>query len=101
MALERPVTHQNEFGEHTRSWQTFAEVWACVEQTGGAESTQAGQTHAAARYAVTIRYLGGVDEKMRVRLLRGGAVLGVDSVEDFERRGVALILACVEDKQRG
>jgi SPP1 family predicted phage head-tail adaptor len=94
------VTHQNEFGEHARSWQTIAEVWACVEQTGGNEGVQAGQTHATGRCAVTIRHMGGVDEKCRLRLLKGGAILAVESAEDYERRGVALILSCVEDKQR-
>lgn len=100
MTLERPTTTQNSLGEHVTTWATWRECWAAVEQLSGSESARADQLSAIATHLVTIRYVAGLTEKDRVRL-RDDTILAITALDDFERRKVAWILTCVEDRQRG
>lgn len=100
ITLEVKVTTQNELGSMVPSWQTFAEPWAEIKQVTGGESIQGNQLTALATHLITIRYLPGVNEQMRVRL-PGGSTAGISNANNLGLRNVVWLLTCMEDKTSG
>ena len=54
------------YHEDLENWVEFKKVWAYVEPLRGREYWQAKQVVAEVSCRITIRYLEGIDEKMRV-----------------------------------
>ena len=66
ITIERNNEVQDEFGGLTSVWTTFAAVWARVAPVTGKETFLSDQVTASADTLFRIRYLVGLDTKMRI-----------------------------------
>lgn len=94
VTLQRLVLTQGASGDLTQGWQDVSTIWAAVEPLSGREYWQAQQIAAETSIRVRLRYMAGVDTKMRV--LYGTRVLEILSIVDVEERHRELQLMCRE-----
>lgn len=66
IVLKTPVTTPDGAGGFATSWNQFAEVWAEILPKNGNEKLQYEQLSVQKRIVITIRYLSGITEKMRI-----------------------------------
>lgn len=92
ITLQSKSVTRNSIGEEVVSWGTLAVVWARVEPLAGREFIAAGQMQATFDTRVTIRYLAGVTEELR--MLWRGVPYSILSVSPSERRSY-MELRCV------
>ena len=57
---------QDDTGAMTTTWATFATVWAKVSPVHGNEALIAQRVDAVDVYNITIRFMNGITEKMRI-----------------------------------
>lgn len=94
VVIESRTLAADSYGGRTETWATFATVWASVEPLSGSEQWRAQQAQSSVSHKVTIRYLSGVDAKMRVKF--GTRYLNIGSVRNVEERNRELELLCTE-----
>lgn len=85
------------YGGRDRDWNEaspFATVYAAIEPLSGAEQWRAKQAQSSVSHKVTIRYLAGVNPKMRVKF--GSRYLNIESVQNLGERNRTLELLCTE-----
>jgi len=68
--IENLVKSQDASGGAIRDWVEYAKAWCDVKPLNGNEKYVSAEKHATATHQVIIRYLKGVNPKMRL-LLRG------------------------------
>ena len=56
----------NSFGETVKTWSEFSKVWCDIRPLNGNEKYVSAEKHATATHQVIIRYLAGVNPKMRL-----------------------------------
>lgn len=66
VVIQQETRTNDEYNQPVYTWATFSSVWAMVEDKSGAEGYQADQLTATMNTVFTIRYLSGIDEKMRI-----------------------------------
>ena len=66
ITIQQATESQNSFGEVTRSWATYATVWASVEPLQGREYLDGRQLEADVDTRVRIRHRAAVTQRMRV-----------------------------------
>ncbi len=89
--LEEP---QDSFGEKQTAWTTFAQVWARIIPTDGAEYFRAQQIEATVMHKVFTRYYSGITAQMR--LSWDGRILQIVAVEPDETNARQMVLKCYE-----
>ena len=94
VSIERPGSAQSETGQVVDGWSTVATVWAAIQPLSGRELFAAQQLQARADLLVRIRYLAGVEPKMRVRF--GARLLDIQAVRNLDERNRELELFCLE-----
>lgn len=90
--LQRPSRELNDLGEQVITWETYATVWASVENTVGAESVRDGRPTSEGTFSVTIR--GRDDVYATHRVLFKTYKLNIESIEDADFTGTKLVLNC-------
>jgi len=84
ITIEAPTKDQNEVGETTLSWATFAWTWANVQSLAGREAERYAAVVGFSGHKITIRALPGLTTSMRViyrdRTLEIGAINEYDRV---------------------
>jgi SPP1 family predicted phage head-tail adaptor len=84
ITIERSVNTQNDVGENTLTWSTFATVWAKVESMSGREAERYAEIVGFSGHKVTMRPLTGFTSAMRIiyrtRTLEIGAINEFDSI---------------------
>jgi SPP1 family predicted phage head-tail adaptor len=93
VTIEQPATSQNEVGETTLAWSTFATVWADIQPLSGREAERYGQTVGLSAHKVTMRYVSGLSSKMRV--IYDGRTLEIGQINERERRWIHELI-CTE-----
>lgn len=93
ITIESPTTGQNELGETTLTWATYATVWAKVEPLSGREAERYAEVVGLSGHKVTIRALSGLTTSMRV--LYRSRTLEIGAINEYERRW-HLELVCTE-----
>ena len=83
------------FGGVTKVWTEFSKVWCAINPLRGTEKYVSAEKHATATHQVTIRYLDGVEPKMR--LLSRGREFEVISVINVGERDKMMQLIVEED----
>lgn len=83
ITIETPATAQNQVGETTLAWSTFATVWAKVESLSGREAERYGEIVGFSGHKVTIRALPGVSTSMRV--VYRNRTLEIGAVQEYDR----------------
>lgn len=92
VTIQSATVSVDSVGEPVHSWATFAEVWAEVLPMTGREYLRAQSLNVAETIRITVRYLAGVNETMRV--LHGSRTYHIRSVIDVESRQKTLELMC-------
>lgn len=64
--FEKPVRVMDSAGGFTTNWTKFAEVWAEILPRSGQEEVVAEQIMPVHKVTITIRYLAGLTESMRI-----------------------------------
>lgn len=94
LELQAPTDSVDAYGQPTRTWATYATVWAQVEPTGGSEPSAGNEQQLERSHNLTIRYRSGVESTHRA--LYGSRVLNFDSVQNVEEAGVWLLITATE-----
>lgn len=94
VSIESQSITRSATGEASSTWNTFAQVYARIEPLSGKEFFAAQETQNEASTRITIRYLQGVTEDMRV--LHAGRVYHVDVVLNINERDIMMQLMCHE-----
>ncbi|HEV3416649.1 MAG TPA: phage head closure protein [Pirellulales bacterium] len=101
ITIETPVQDQEDtFGSISPPrWNQFAACWAGINPIMGSESAYAEQTVSQTVHEVTIRYLPGINEKMRVKFIdaeNNTRYFAIQKKENFEERNIWILLTCIE-----
>lgn len=83
IVIQSPTDSQNEVGEATLTFATFATVWADVRAMSGREAERYGQVVGLAGHMVTIRELPGLTTGMRI--IYRNRTLEIGSINEFDR----------------
>lgn len=78
------------------AWTEFKTVWAKVEDSTGSEQVQADQLTATRTTTVTIRYLAGVNEAMRIKY--ASKYYNIVSIERPDRERSLILKTEVSDE---
>lgn len=91
ISIEKPTSTQDAvYGEPITTWTLFATAWAKREDLTGRELFLANQTSAQMTTRFTIRYVAGLDEKMRI--LSNDRTYDIVSLSDPDGRRVKLVI---------
>ena len=93
VVIQQPTDTQNEVGEATLTYSTFATVWAKVRSMSGREAERYGQVVGFAGHMVTIRALPGLNTTMRV--IYRSRTLEIGWINEYDRVWY-VELACTE-----
>lgn len=93
--LQRSVTVENDFGEVTTTWETYATAYAKVEPLVGREYFAAAAHWDHVPVKVTLRWLPDVSP--RHRLVIDGEFYDLDSVQNIKFRNRELLLYARRD----
>lgn len=83
ITIEQPAKGQNNVGETTLTWSTYATVWAKVQSLSGREAERYGEIVGFSGHKVIIRALDGVGTSMRV--IYRGRTLEIGAVNEYDR----------------
>lgn len=84
IVVQQAAETRNALGEMVPVWSTFATVWAKVEGVTAREYLAAGQMEVTISHRVTLRWLSGLTQKMRI--LWRGRTLEIISLLEHDRR---------------
>lgn len=96
ISLQSPTNAQNDFGEQTQTFTTFATVWGQIEPLAGRELLAAQQISETIDSRITIRYNSILTSKHRA--LFGARTFEVVSPINPEERNELLQIYCKEIK---
>ena len=89
---------QDSSGDDVKTWHSgssaFATVHASIKQLRGRELLAAQTKFAEAQVEIGIRYLAGVNARMRVKHLETGLYFNILNVDDVELRHREMLLLC-------
>ena len=94
--FQQTVKVDDTYKGHEVTWANFVTVWADVEPLTGREYFFSQQVKAEVTHRVKIRYRDDITVKMRI--LFGTRVLGVESIFDIKERHKTLEIFCREEK---
>lgn len=87
IVIKSATEAQDAAGQPISTWTTFATVWAERKDVRGSERFTAGQELAARTAVYRIRWLTGINEKMRV--VDAGATYEITGIAENKRQGWA------------
>ena len=94
ISIETKTENIDSVGSVVETWEPFAEVWAEVKTESGREFLSNSQQHSELSHTLTLRYLPGISNKMRVN--DNGRYYNILSVFDLGGRRKELTLYCSE-----
>ena len=94
ISIEQQQLVSDTGGGYTKTWNSFAQVWAHLAPSRGDERLQGLQLTGEVTHRVTIRYLSGVSVAMRV--VYGSRYLNIRAVLNHDERNEYLLLLCEE-----
>lgn len=92
ITLQDYASSKDSMGAEVKSWNNYAEVWASVEPLSGKELYKAQQIHAETTTRIIIRYLNGVNTKMRA--VFKDREYDILHILNKEERNTAMYLLC-------
>ena len=93
--LQSPTDSPDSYGQPTRSWVTYATVWAQVVPLAADEVSIANQQGLTITHRVTIRHRTDVSAEHRVLL--GSRELNIKGLRNLDERGIVLELDAEEN----
>jgi len=97
--IDSRVEADDEAGEPIVTWTPFATVWGAIEPQRGREFVTEAQPHAQGDVRIRIRYLPGVQEKMRASC--AGVLYDVQAVLDLKESHDEMHLICIKGMSDG
>jgi SPP1 family predicted phage head-tail adaptor len=94
IVIEGPVQVQDATGAQTETWQTFAEPYAAIKWLRGREFFAAQQFSAERWCRISIYWIDGVNEKMRIRF--GSRIFDIKFANNVDELNQDLELMCIE-----
>jgi SPP1 family predicted phage head-tail adaptor len=94
VAIETVGSALDDYGDLTGSWTTLATVWASIDSVSGTEREIASELVGIVTHRVKMRYRSAVNSASR--LIYDGRTFEVESVTDWQERGIFLELLCKE-----
>jgi len=94
VTLERQTTTQNNIGEPIVTWIEFAPTYAKIEPLTGREYFSAKEKQNEVTTRITIRFVDGVTEDMRVN--HNGRIYEIDAVLNVDERNERIQIMCHE-----
>jgi len=92
--VQQASDSQDAIGTVTRTWTTFATVWAEIRPIRGGEGLAGDQVVADMTHTIRIRYLAGLTPKMRI--LYGARVFEIQFAANLYERDREMELSCKE-----
>jgi SPP1 family predicted phage head-tail adaptor len=86
VTIEQQVNVVNSFGEHSKEWEPFAQVWAAVEPLSARELLAAQQVQSQVVARVIMRYNAAVTASMRI--VYRGVVYNIAGVQRDPESGL-------------
>jgi len=93
--IESLVKGKDAVGGATESWTKFSDVWCDIKPLNGKEKYVSSEKHATATHQVLLRYVNGINPKMR--LLSRGRVFEVVAVLNINEEDKMMQLVVEED----
>ena len=97
--LQSATTGRDAIGGVTKSWTTYATVWADLKPMQGDERKVADRMQARTTHEIVIRWRNDVKKNHRVMLSESGRIFEIDRAYDPNSRKFAFVLECVEVEQ--
>ncbi len=98
VTVEQNTGGQATTGEQIQNWTPFATVYAAIEPARGREFFSAGRIDAETTHLITIRYLAGLDETMRITW--NGRVFDINAVVNVDERNRDMEITATERKNQ-
>jgi SPP1 family predicted phage head-tail adaptor len=83
ITIEKSTNTQNEVGENTLTWSTFATVWAKVQSLSGREAERYAEIVGFSGHKITMRPLTGLTSAMRI--IYRSRTLEIGAINEFDR----------------
>lgn len=97
--IQEPTETNDTQGQAVKTWGTFATVHAAVEPLTGREYFAAQQINAETSTKITIRYLAGITQKMRVSY--DSRLYNIEGMKNIGERDRQIELMCSEGVNDG
>lgn len=94
ITIEQPVLVADGQGGYTKSWSTFATVWARITPAGGNENASTRQQVPEINYRIVLRYRDGITSAMRINW--NSRLFNIRTVSDPDGLKINLILIVEE-----
>jgi len=95
ITIQQPVETIDDVGQTVTSWEDYKTVWAQIQPLKGREYWQSQQVNAEVTHRITIRYLEGINSKMRVKF--GDRYFEIEPPINPDEKNVELVMLCKED----
>ena len=92
--LQHYVETRDAVGWVTKTWSTYATVWAALRTLSGRERDVASQERATLSHEITIRYRSGVHADHRI--VRGGRTFDIKDARNVDEGNVEIRMRCIE-----
>lgn len=92
--IQTPTESSDSYGGFTATWATFATVWAALNPVRNREYPISLQNETRTLHKITIRYVAGLTDKMRVNF--GGRIFNITSIINREERNIVLDIIAEE-----
>jgi len=99
IVIEQASEANDSQGQAIKTWSTFATVHAAVEPLTGREYEAAAQINAETTTRITIRYLAGITQKMRISY--DSKLYNIEAMRNIGERDRQIELMCSEGVNDG
>lgn len=96
VAIERRTDTPTASGGTVPTWSVYRETRAQFDPLTGREYHASDQLRAETTHKITIRYVDGITESMRVRKVRDGRLFAITGVVNVQERSRMLVLLARE-----
>jgi SPP1 family predicted phage head-tail adaptor len=104
VTIQQQATSRSTMGSEQPTWTTFAQTWAGFEPLSGRELLAAKQVQGEDTTRITIRYMAGINPKMRVIFLdrrqsNKTRIFDITSITNTGERNREIVMLCIERYQ--
>ncbi len=98
VSIEDYTESDNDYGEEIKSWSRYVYAYARISPLSGTEKYISAEKHATATHQITIRYVSGVEPKMRI--VFGERIFEIVSVINVGERDKMMQLIVTEEADK-
>lgn len=95
VVIQQASVTQDDYGQESKTWSTFATRWAAVEPQSGQDFVQSNRNEVTVSYRIRIRHTPGVTSKMRVSW--DNRIFRIEYLTDVMERDREMHLFCTKE----